>query len=174
MKLRVYQGNLNSAIADEKAFRICIRQISDPHQRTQFKGILHSSFIFTFIQQGECRISKSTWAEELMYTEQVALLRLPSINSHQVRCQRAKGYQSLSKDFPSPVNSQDTTLSTNFDNMQVFFCRQKAETSLKIPWCRYCIQIKAARQWLTSEGSLQCRYQSPEEKKKSHPYDKKG
>lgn len=83
MKLRVYQGNLNFAIADEKAFRICIRRISDPH-RTQFKGILHSLFLsllFFNIYRASKGLGGGTLTVESVYNEQAAL-HLPSIYSH--------------------------------------------------------------------------------------------
>lgn len=153
MKLKVHQGNLNSATADEKPFGICIRQIPDPHQRTQFKGILQSfSFLNIYLARKSLTIKSTRGQRSQRTLSRQLLLRLPSFYSHLVRCQRAKGYQSLSKDFPSPAKSHDMALSTNFDKMQFFFCRKKAEPSPKVLRRRYFILIKSCESMADFRG----------------------
>lgn len=64
-----------------------------------------------------------------------------------------KGIEASQRTFPVPrKRARIRTFRQTLIRCRCFSTRQKAEPSLKIPRRRYCIPIKAASQWLTSEG----------------------
>ena len=125
--------------------------------------------------RGERLTSKRARTEELEYTEQVAppasakrLLTLGEMS------RGPKGIEASQRTFPVPrKRARIRTFRQTLIRCRCFSTRQKAEPSLKIPRRRYCIPIKAASQWLTSEGKSTIPVSKNQKKKSVTPMIRK-